>query len=318
MGNKIRPLIGISACLLGNPVRYNSSHCKEEWIMEELANFVDFFPLCPEQEMGLGTPREEIHLYYQNDKNDIRLRSKKTLIDLTDLAQKTYQELNASTNAKKLDGFILTRKSPSCGLDNVKTVKHDDPTQVVPREGLYAKNVMTHFPAIPKIDSGRIKNKELREQYITNLFAHFNFNNLEIKTSALQDFHKKYKYILMEHSSTNLKKLGLIAANSDNKEIDEVFVKYYELFFETLKILPTVKNRINTLTHIMGYFKTDLESFEKQEILSMFEEYRNDIISYNTVKRFFQYLMTKHKKDYLKEQILFYPYPKELKIQKYI
>lgn len=315
MNGKSRPLIAVSACLLGENVRYNGGHCKNSWIVNELSDFVDILPICPEVEMNLGTPREEIHLVYNHqNKKEVKLISKYTREDLTGKAEKTYQYMSAQMEPLKVDGFILTRKSPSCGLGNVKTVQDKDPSKVIKTAGLFAKHLQDNFPSVPKIDSGRIKNFELRELFMRKVFAHFRFNNLAPKTKEIQDFHMKYKYLLMEHSTKNLKTLGQIASNTMNRPEHEIYLEYYDLFFQTLEINPTISKRINSLQHVMGYFKKQLDSTEKQEILKIFEEYRDGITTYMTPHRFFEFLTRKYDQSYLKEQYLFSPYPKEMKI----
>jgi uncharacterized protein YbgA (DUF1722 family)/uncharacterized protein YbbK (DUF523 family) len=319
MEKKERPLIAVSACLLGQPVRHNGNHCEEAWLVEELSKFVDFYPLCPEVEMKLGVPREEIHLVYEyGDKNNISLRAKTTKENLTSLALQTYQEMNSKLSLQSVDGFILTKKSPSCGLDNVKTVNIDDPQSSMPRTGLFAKYICDLYPFVPKIDSGRIRNLELREHFIKNVFAHFRFKNLDQTTSGLQEFHKKYKYVIMDHSSDDLKKLGSIASNSKKLLSTEIYEEYYIQFFSTLKNLATVNKRMNTLMHLLGYFKKDLSKNEKQEILIMFNEFRDGILNHMTPQRFFEFLTKKHQEKYLSEQYFFSPYPKEMKISKHI
>lgn len=317
--SKARPLIAVSSCLLGKPVRHNGNHCEEAWLVEELSKFVDYYPLCPEVEMKLGVPRDEIHLVYENgDKNNIGLRSKKSGENLTSLAIQTYQEMNTKLSLESIDGFILTKKSPSCGLDNVKTVNLDDPNSSVPRTGLFAKFISDNYTYVPKIDSGRIRNLELREHFIKNVYAHFRFKNLDQTISGLQEFHKKYKYIIMDHSTTDLKKLGTIASNSNKLSNSQIYEEYYIQFFTTLKVLATVKKRMNTLMHILGYFKKDLEKKEKEEILLILKEFRDGILNHMTPQRVFEFLTKKHQEKYLSEQYFFSPYPKEMKISKHI
>lgn len=319
MSGKNRPLIAVSACLLGSPVRYNKNHCQEEWLVDELSKFVDFYPLCPEVEMKLGVPREEIHLFYESgDKNNIKLRSKHSKEDLSPLAAKTYEAMNDLMAEVQIDGFILTKKSPSCGLSNVKTINADNDTEVIHTQGLFAKNISERYPFTPKIDSGRIRNVELREHFIKNVFAHFRFNNLKLDVSSLQEFHKRYKYVIMDHSSAHLKTLGKIAANSQKLPAKEIHDQYYQTFFETLKIEATVNKRYNTLMHVMGYFKKDLAPSEKQEMLVLLNEFRIGIINYMTPQRFFEFLTKKHDEKYLVDQYYFSPYPKEMKIHKHI
>ena len=57
-----KPRLGISSCLLGNNVRYDSGHKKDDFLVETLGDFVEWVPVCPEVEVGMGIPREPIRL----------------------------------------------------------------------------------------------------------------------------------------------------------------------------------------------------------------------------------------------------------------
>src|SRR5256886_15629531 len=54
--------LGISACLLGHEVRYDGGHKRDPFLAETLGRFVEWVPVCPEVELGLGVPREPIRL----------------------------------------------------------------------------------------------------------------------------------------------------------------------------------------------------------------------------------------------------------------
>lgn len=319
MQEEEKPTIAISSCLLGNLVRYDKNHCQDKWILQELSKYVEIVPICPEMEMGLGVPREEIHLYFnKEEKNKIRLKNKYEGSDLTELAEETYKKMNTTLFQKQIDGFILTKKSPSCGLDNVKTIQKDDPSKVTRSVGLFAKNVLENFPGTPYIDSGRILNKSLRENFLKSVYAHYRFRTMEKTLAAFQDFHKKYKYILMDHSTINLKQLGQIVASANKETMIESLNNYYTLFFKTLALEATPKTRCNTLQHLMGYFKKNLESHEKTEVLTLLDDYRDDIISYDVLLKYFELLTKKYDESYLSTQYYFTPCPKGLKLLKEI
>ena len=61
-------LIGVSACLLGEHVRYDGGHKRNAFLLEELAPHVRFVPVCPEVGIGLGAPREAIRLVRRGDR----------------------------------------------------------------------------------------------------------------------------------------------------------------------------------------------------------------------------------------------------------
>lgn len=319
MTKRPKPKIAISSCLLGELVRYNKNHCRDKWVANELSKYAEFVPFCPEMEMGLGVPREEIHLYFNPDERDkIKLKGKVSGQELTDKAIETATLINQRLKESAIDGFILTKKSPSCGIDHVKTVNIDNPQDVTRSAGMYAKSAQDFFPHIPKIDSGRILNLELREHYIKAVYAHYRFRQLAPKASELQAFHQHYKYILMEHSPANLKEMGQLVANHNNDNIEIIMKKYYELFFTTLKIEATKKKRYNALMHVLGYFKKELGQEEKKEVLSIFDEYSSGITSYSTLLRYLELLTKAHKQEYLQDQLFFAPYPKELALNRFL
>ncbi|MFD0774688.1 DUF523 domain-containing protein, partial [Streptomonospora algeriensis] len=57
-----RPRVGVSSCLLGAPVRYNGGHSRYRFLTDMLDRHVEWVPICPEAEIGLGVPRETLRL----------------------------------------------------------------------------------------------------------------------------------------------------------------------------------------------------------------------------------------------------------------
>jgi uncharacterized protein YbbK (DUF523 family)/uncharacterized protein YbgA (DUF1722 family) len=309
-----KPLIGISSCLLGNNVRYNGGNKKNSWIISELSKFVDFYPVCPEVEMGLGVPREEIRLSYDEETDSRGLVGVKSNSDLTKNASDTYLRLNKEIANKQLDGFILMKKSPSCGLLKNKAVnfKTKGPGKFI--EGLFAYNLVNEFPDMTKIDSGRLLNKELRERFIKVVFAHFRFSKINSSIKELQDFHKKYKYIYMEHSPQNLKALGEIAANSKKLDIDIVMESYKRLMIETLSLAPNTGRRFNVLLHMYGYVKKNLDSMEKIRVLRILDDFKEGISQYMISVEILNLLIQKYSVVYLQDHYYFNPYPKSINL----
>lgn len=315
MKNSEKPLVGISSCLLGQNVRYNGGNTKDSWIVSELSSFVDFYPICPEVEMGLGTPREEIVLTLDEKTGERGLKTKNTDVDLTDKANSAYSKIFSDIHGRELDGFILMKKSPSCALSRCKAVniKEKGPGKFV--EGLFAYNLKKELPDLPKLDSGRLFNKHMRESFVKQVFAHHRFSKVEASVSDLQEFHKHYKYILMEHSPHNLSMLGKIAANSDKKEIHIVMERYKQLLIETLQIDTDLNKRFNVLQHLFGYVKNYLNSGEKKRVLSIFEDFKDGISQYMIPVEIMNLMVHKYSVDYLTDHYYFNPYPKRLNIR---
>jgi uncharacterized protein YbgA (DUF1722 family)/uncharacterized protein YbbK (DUF523 family) len=290
---------------------------RDSWLVKELSKFVDFYPICPEMEMGLGTPREEMHLYYKSrDNKEIRIKTKYSNLDLTERAKETYSRINKELRSLEIDGFILTKKSPSCAIDRINASLEINPQSKKLSVGLFAQNLKDNFPSIPIVDNGRLHDLKLRENFIKSVFAHFRFKDIDKKVSSLQMFHQRYKYILMDHSAQDFKLLGTIASQTSQSNYNDSIKEYYQLLFQILRIGPTLKTRHNTLQHLMGYFKKFITKEEKQNLVNLLDDCKDGILNHLVAQKHFELLSRKYDVTYLNNQYYFSPYPKELKLQK--
>ena len=126
-----RPVrIGISACLLGQEVRFDGGHKRNPFLTGTFAPFVEWVAVCPEVECGLGTPREAMRLVRTAEQ--VRLITVNSGVDVTERME-TYTGRRVSQLAKEnLSGYVLKKESPSCGLERVKVY---DAHQVPARSG---------------------------------------------------------------------------------------------------------------------------------------------------------------------------------------
>jgi uncharacterized protein YbbK (DUF523 family) len=116
---RLRPIrIGISACLLGEPVRFDGGHKRDAFLTETFGRFVEWVPVCPEVECGFGTPREAMRLV--RIEQGLRLLTVKTGIDLTEQMERFSRSCVSALVRDDLSGYVLKKDSPSCGLERVK------------------------------------------------------------------------------------------------------------------------------------------------------------------------------------------------------
>lgn len=117
--NPQRIQIGISACLLGEKVRFDGGHKNSSYCNQEIAPFFNYVPLCPEMAIGLGAPRKSIRLV--RDGELIRVQSGDGSLDVTDklnrFSEQKVEELGF------LGGYLLCAKSPTCGMERVTEYK---------------------------------------------------------------------------------------------------------------------------------------------------------------------------------------------------
>jgi uncharacterized protein YbbK (DUF523 family) len=124
----MRPIkVGISACLLGDEVRYDGGHKRDTFLADTLGRFVEWVPVCPEVECGLGTPREAMRLVRVG--NDVRMITVKTETDLTARMETFARRRLPKLVLEGLSGYVFKKDSPSCGLERVKVYDGGAPTR---------------------------------------------------------------------------------------------------------------------------------------------------------------------------------------------
>ena len=310
-----KPRIGISACLLGKPVRHDGGHKRDDWLVDELGKWVTWYPVCPEMEMGLGSPRETVRLLQTSEGELVRMITNKTNKDLTALAAKTVRRITGLL--PEIEGFVLKKKSPSCGIERVNlynTKGHPEKKGV----GFFAERLMKSHPGLPVIEEGRLTDPEQREQFVMRIFALFRWRQVPAKISAIQKFHQNYKLLLMAHSPMLYQKLGGIAANSAKGRPSEIREEYESFFLEALRQPSSTRKRVNVLQHMFGYFRGKISEKEKRSLLKAIEEYGQGELSFLASLKLIEHVASSLSIPYLEAQLLFDPYPKELALRKYL
>jgi len=310
--------IGISSCLLGNEVRWNSGHKLDKYLTNTLGQFVDYVPVCPEVETGFGVPRESFRLV--GDPDTPRLITFKSKTDHTDRmvawAAKRVQEL-----AKEdLCGFIFKSDSPSSGMIRVKVYNEKGMPHKV-GIGIFARAFMEHFPLIPVEDDGRLNNPLIRENFILQIFTMKRWrDNMARKPGMgnLVDFHTRNKLLILSHSQKHYRLMGKLVAEGKKMTIKELYHQYQLLLMEALKLKTTIRKNTNVLQHLMGYFKKQLSGDEKQELLEIFDQYRNEHVPLIVPMTLINHYVRKYDQPYLKQQTYLHPHPLELKLRNHV
>jgi uncharacterized protein YbbK (DUF523 family) len=167
--------VGVSACLLGQAVRYDGGHKRDAWLVETLGHLVEFVPVCPEFELGLGVPRASLRL--ESHPEGIRLIAPASAIDHT-AAMRTYAHARVAALASEhLSGYVLKSNSPSCGMNHVRIfAAHGMPPP--DGRGLFAEALIAHFPDLPIEEEGRLEDALSREDFIERVFAYYRSGGL--------------------------------------------------------------------------------------------------------------------------------------------
>lgn len=310
--------IGVSSCLLGNKVRYDGGHKHDRWITGVLGEYVEFVPVCPEMECGLGIPREAMRLV--GDAEDHRLVTRKTGIDHTDRMLNWAEEKLDELEGQKLCGFIFKKGSPSSGMERVK-IYGENGMPAASGSGIFAEMFMERFPHLPVEEDGRLNDPRLRENFIESIFTMKRWR--EAMSSGctqkkLVEFHTSHKMLIFSHNENGYRKMGKIVANHEQFSDEEVCERYFELLLSAMKLKPTVKKHVNVMQHIMGYFKKELSPDEKQELLEVIDQYRDGLVPLIVPITLLNHYVRKYDKDYLKKQWYLNPHPIELKLRNHV
>lgn len=306
--------IGISACLIGENVRFDRGHARDLYITETLAKYVEFVPLCPELACGMGVPREQVR---QVDcGGEIRLIGQDSAEDWSDRMTSWCKRVLPGLDEEGLDGFILKGRSPSCGLQQSKVFST---TGKPPRSnsGFFARQLMEMFPILPTESNDRLQNPILRENFIRQIFVLKRWRELIERGQQighLVDFHTRHKMLIRSHDLRGYRQLGKLLGESSVFNTDEIFDTYGVLLFRSLALKATPKKNSDVLMHAMGYFKRELDSGDKQELLAMILAYKSGKIPLIMPITLIKHYARKLDKPYLTQQYFFSPHPSELKL----
>ena len=307
--------IGVSACLLGQKVRFDGGHKHDRYLTGVLGQWLTWVPVCPELEIGLGTPRPTIRL--EGAEPEPRLVEPKSGRDLTD-EMLTYAESKVSDlQARNLDGFILKKDSPSCGMERVRVYGRGG----MPARngvGVFARVLMRRWPYLPVEEEGRLNDPLLRERFIEHVFCRHRWRSMErsgLTRRRLIEFHTAHKLLLRSHNEAAYRRLGRIVASAGTVPDEELFLSYEDEMHNALSSRTSAKRNTNVLYHALGYLKKILTSFEKQELVGLIEDYRNGLVPLVVPITLLRHHVTKHEIPYLAGQLYLEPHPRELMLR---
>lgn len=306
--------IAVSACLLGEKVRFDGGHKHDRFVTDELGRYASFVPFCPEA-IAFGTPRPSIRLV--NTEDGYRIVSNKNGADLTkELQERSYEELYKISD-KKLSGIIFKSKSPSCGVGSAKAYLQNGFADSK-ADGIFVALCKEKFPLLPMEEEGRLQDDWLRENFIMQLFAYDSIEKLKAAKPLIKDlvdFHTKNKFLLQAKDEKIYRVLGNIVGNHENLPFDELFANYEYNFKVAISKKSSIKRNRNVLEHMAGFFKNELSKVEKDNLHEQIEEYAKKlipvIVPLSTVKLYAK----KYDTSYLLGQTFLEPYPKELALR---
>lgn len=305
----VKPRVIVSKCIDFEACRYNGLIIKSDFV-EKLKDYVDFYPVCPEVEIGLGIPRDPIRIIELDHR--LRLYQPATGIDLTKKMEKFSDKFLDKVDI--IEGFILKNRSPSCGIKAVKVYQGFGDSRAKSRAGFFGNAVLERFPYLAVEDEGRLRNLKIREIFLTKLYILADFRKVKESRdlNELIKFHSNNKMLLMTYNQENMRKMGRIVANPDKIPFSDLISEYESIFHDSISDPPQNTANINVLMHAMGYFRKELTGSEKSFFLDSIEKYRKGIFPLFVCLNILKSWIIRFNNEYLEGQTFFEPYPEEL------
>lgn len=315
MMERIRIRVGVSKCLLGEPVRYDGQHKHDHFITDTLGPFFEFVGVCPEVECGLGVPRETVRLV--GDPADPRLVTTRTGIDHTARMKNWCTTRVRELESEELFGFIFKARSPSSGMENVK-VYNEKGGYAGKAPGLFGRAFMEHFPNLPCEEEGRLNDPDLRENFLERVFTLWRFRQSMQDSPTLakiMEFHARNKFLIQAHNETLMREMGRMLAGTVPRSAKAFIPRYEAMLMRALKYPATPRKHTNILQHMLGYLRQHIENDDRHELLEVIRQYHAGFIPLIVPITLLRHHVTKHKIPYLLEQYYLDPHPMELKLR---
>jgi len=310
-----RPRIGISACLLGDEVRFDGGNKRDVFLADVLGPHVEFVRVCPEVEVGMGTPRETLRLVRDSD-GGVRMVTTRTGVDHTDAMTAWARERLQQLAAERLSGYVLKKDSPSCGMERVKVFGGRLPQRN--GRGIFADALLTRFPDLPVEEEGRLSDPHLRENFIERVFAYRRLQKLfegRWTIGTLVAFHTAHKMSLLSHSPVAYGALGRLVAGASRMPRSQLREQYQRQFMKAMAAVATPRRHTNVLTHMAGHLKTLLDTESRRELRSCIDDYRRGIAPLIVPVTLLRHFTRLHHVAYLAGQTYLEPHPRELMLR---
>jgi uncharacterized protein YbgA (DUF1722 family)/uncharacterized protein YbbK (DUF523 family) len=286
--------------------------------MDVLGPHVEWVRVCPEVEVGMGTPRETLRLVRQADR--VRMITTRSAVDYTEAMEGWARTRVEALSFEDLSGYVLKKDSPSCGMVRVKVYGGSGmPTR--DGRGLFAEALLRRFPNLPVEEEGRLSDPRLRENFIERVFAYRRLKELfrgRWTTGQLVAFHTAHKMALLAHSTSSYTALGQLVAGAAGVPRQVLRTEYESLFMRTLAAVATPRRHANVLMHMAGHLKKRLDDASKQELLASINEYRRELVPLVVPLTLIRHYVRTFEVSYLASQTYLEPHPRELMLRNHV
>ncbi len=310
--------VGISSCLLGESVRWDGGHKRNDFACDALGRYVEWVPTCPEVGAGMPVPRDTLRLERRGD--ETRVFATRTGRDHT-----TSLRRFAAAEARRLldsglSGFLFKARSPSCGVFRVKVWNEAGQPEAAGR-GIFAEAVIARDPGLPVEEEGRLHDAALRERFVERVFATHRLHSLfrgRASRGRIVAFHAAHKLQLMAHHQTRMRALGALVAQAKQMRPSELRERYVKGFSAALARPATRRSHTNVLQHIQGYFRKRLPDGDRRELGECIDRYHQGFVPLVVPLTLLRHHVRREGIDYLAGQVYLEPHPAELMLRNHV
>nr|WP_329425601.1 DUF1722 domain-containing protein [Streptosporangium sp. NBC_01495] len=312
----VRPRVAVSSCLLGEPVRFDGGHSRNRFLSGELDKHVEWVHICPEMEIGLGSPRETLRL--ERSPDGTRLVSRKSRVDLTE--KMTALAAERVPALREVDGYVLKSKSPSCGVHGIPV--HSGGTTVDRGgRGVFAASVLDTHPLLPVEDEGRLNDALLRESFVERIFARARLRALlesDWRPRDLVSFHARHKMQLLAHDPEASREAGRVVAGAGTRPRDELAADYARVFGTAFAAKASIGRHVNVLQHCVGMVGDALDPARRADLAEVIASYRAGQVALSVPATLIRHHAQGEAGEYVRDQTYFSPYPEDLRLRNHV
>ncbi|MEV4458679.1 DUF523 and DUF1722 domain-containing protein [Microbispora sp. NPDC049633] len=318
----IRPRVAVSSCLLGAPVRFDGGHSRDRFLTAELSEHVDWVPVCPEIEIGLGAPRETLRL--ERSADGPRLMTRRTRADLT--APMTALAAGRVAGLADVDGYVFKSRSPSCGLHGIPVYGGESGPADRRGRGVFAAAIAAARPELAIEDEGRLHDAVLREEFVERIFASARLRALlagDWRPRDLVAFHARHKMQILAHAPAAYREIGRLVAAAGERPRDaparDALARDYDRAFRTaLATRATVGRHVNVLHHCLGMIGRELDPVRRADVAEVIASYGARRVALTVPIALLRHHARGAGVDYVRDQTYLSPYPDALRLRNHI
>ena len=309
--------IGVSSCVIGEEVRWNGGHSRQRYLTDMLGPFVEYVPVCPEVEIGMGVPRPTVRLVAEGD--GLRMIDPKNDIDWTSSMRRLSRTRSSELADAGLHGFVLKKDSPTCGVFRVRI--YTDSGVERNGQGLFATALIQRMPHLPIEEEGRLNDARIRENFVVRIFAYRRLKDLFRPRWTVGDvvaFHTREKLLLRAHDERGYRELGKLVAGAKSVPRAAFADDYADRFMEIVKRPATVAKHVNVLQHMLAFLRWQDDDIGRAEMHTAIADYRASHIPLVVPVTLIQHLARRHEQQILLDSSYLSPHPKELMLRNHV